>query len=286
MVLVVLGAVRRSPCSGVPVVRRGGRRWARSVCGWASAGVAQASARGLVAREGSFLRTPKARGEVTGRDVLRGNPSRSGWRCCPGRGRSRLRPARLARPGGRLAARGAGPGAAPLNSLAAARAYLTPELRRRRREMLPSYERPRRRDGSSSSRPSAPPSRPRPSWSSPPPAGGPVPSDLPAQAIGPAPDRAPRAPGRSRPRTAPHDRHRRRGTGDRTPARAAGDGSRAVPVDRGPGARDADRGGHARRDPHAHARADAGGDPHAGRVPTRAASPTRRPCRPRDRRPR
>ena len=200
MVLVVLGAVR-----ALALLRRtSGASWREAVgafglwlgLGWV---VAQASARGLVAREGSFLRTPKVRGEVTGGDVLRGNPVEIGLAllCLAGAGLAFGRPGwpGLA-VGSLLLGQGVGYAAAPLNSLAAARAYLTPELRRRRREMLPSWTKlaatPRRlvvvpalaaTVAAAAFLVFAAP------------AGGPVPSDLPAQAIGPAPDRAPRAPG-------------------------------------------------------------------------------------------
>jgi hypothetical protein len=137
----------------VALLRRTGRIGWRQAAGafglWLALGwvVALASVRGLVARQGAFLRTPKVRGDVSWRDALRGNVVESllAVLCLAG-----------AVTGFAAAATGTGSGlvvgvllllqgggyaAAPLNSLAAVRADLTPELRRRRREALLSWTR-------------------------------------------------------------------------------------------------------------------------------------------------
>jgi hypothetical protein len=145
--LVVLGAVR-----SVALVRRSpGAGWREAVgafglwlgLGWV---VALASVRGLLADEGTFLRTPKTRGNVGWRDAFRGNVVETGLAllCLAGAG--------FAATAGTLGAvvvtvllsvQAAGYAAAPLNSLAAITAHLTPELARHRRETLLAWTRVR-----------------------------------------------------------------------------------------------------------------------------------------------
>jgi cellulose synthase/poly-beta-1,6-N-acetylglucosamine synthase-like glycosyltransferase len=146
--LVVLGWVR-----SVALLRRtAGTGW-RDALGalglWLALGwvVAQASVRGALAREGAFLRTPKVRGEVSWRQSLRGNVVESvlALACLVG-AVAGLAAAAAGAPSGAvvgllLLMQGAGYAAAPVNSLAAVRADLTPELRRRRRETLLSWTR-------------------------------------------------------------------------------------------------------------------------------------------------
>lgn len=144
-VLVVLGAVR-----ALALVRRtSGASWKEAVgafglwlgLGWV---VAQASVRGLVAREGAFLRTPKVRGELGWRDALNGNRVEAvlAMVCllAVGVAWAEPTPARAV-VGALLAVQAAGYAAAPLNSLSAVRSYLPPALRRRRLEKLPSWTR-------------------------------------------------------------------------------------------------------------------------------------------------
>jgi len=144
--LVVLGSLR-----SLALLRRTGRATSREAVGalgmWLSLGwvVALASVRGLVAREGAFLRTPKVRGDVGWRDSLRGNLVESALAvtCLAGAVLGGLAAASGAASGAIVAllllVQGLGYAAAPLNSLAAARADMTPEQRRRRREKLLSW---------------------------------------------------------------------------------------------------------------------------------------------------
>lgn len=100
--------------------------------GWA---VAIGAARGLFAREGAFLRTPKVKGDLTWRDALRGNRVETslallvmavaGVAFAQGTWPGVLL-------GSLLAWQGLGHAMAPLNSLAAIRADLPADLRRRR----------------------------------------------------------------------------------------------------------------------------------------------------------
>lgn len=145
VVLTLLGAVR---CVGL-VRRVGGSSWREAVGAlgvWLALGwcVAQAAVKGAVAREGAFLRTPKVRGDAKARDALRGNPVETflGLCCLAGAGLLWWHPALvLAALSGLLLVQGVGYLAAPLNSLAAMRADLTPELRLRRRQLLRSWTR-------------------------------------------------------------------------------------------------------------------------------------------------
>ena len=151
LVLVVLGAVR-----ALALLRRtSGATWSESLGAfgmWLALGwtVALASARGLFAREGVFLRTPKVKGELRWSHAFRGN------RVELGLGVLCLVVAGLA--GGvatagalavavLLAVQGLGHLAAPFNSLAAIRADLPEELRRRRREAVASWGVPAARRG-------------------------------------------------------------------------------------------------------------------------------------------
>jgi cellulose synthase/poly-beta-1,6-N-acetylglucosamine synthase-like glycosyltransferase len=146
--LVVLGSLR-----SVALLRRTGRIGWREAAGafglWLALGwvVSLASVRGLVARQGAFLRTPKVRGDVSWRDALRGNVVEAllAVLCLAGAAAG-FAAAAAGTPSGLvvgvlLLLQGSGYVAAPLNSLAAVRADLTPELRRRRREALPSWTR-------------------------------------------------------------------------------------------------------------------------------------------------
>jgi hypothetical protein len=148
VVLVALGWLR-----SLALVRRTGDVGWREAAGalglWLALGwvVAQASARGLVAREGVFLRTPKVRGEVRWWHALRGNVVETllAVTCLTGAGAALVAASSGVRSGLvvglLLALQGAGYAAAPLNSLAAVHAHLTPELRRRRRESMLSWTR-------------------------------------------------------------------------------------------------------------------------------------------------
>jgi cellulose synthase/poly-beta-1,6-N-acetylglucosamine synthase-like glycosyltransferase len=149
--LVVLGAVR-----SLALVRRtSGASWGEAfgafglwlALGWT---VARASARALVAKQGAFLRTPKVRGELGLRHAFRGNIAEVvlALVCVTG--------AVLALVAGSttgvlvgclLLVHTAGYAAAPANSIAAIRSDLPEELRRRRREMLPSWTGPAARRG-------------------------------------------------------------------------------------------------------------------------------------------
>jgi len=146
--LVLLGSLR-----SVALLRRASQSSWRDAIGalglWLALGwvVALASVRGLVARQGAFLRTPKVRSEVSWRDSVRGNVVESllALACVAGAVAGFLAAA-AGRAGGvavgvLLTLQAAGYAAAPLNSLAAARADLTPELSRRRREEMLSWTR-------------------------------------------------------------------------------------------------------------------------------------------------
>jgi cellulose synthase/poly-beta-1,6-N-acetylglucosamine synthase-like glycosyltransferase len=146
--LVVLGWAR----SVALLHRTAGAGWREALgalglwlgLGWV---VALASVRGALAREGAFLRTPKVRGEVTWRQSLRGNLVESGLALlCLAGAAAGLVAAATGTPSGAvvgllLLLQGAGYAAAPVNSLAAAGADLTPELRRRRRDTRLSWTR-------------------------------------------------------------------------------------------------------------------------------------------------
>jgi cellulose synthase/poly-beta-1,6-N-acetylglucosamine synthase-like glycosyltransferase len=146
--LILLGSLR-----SVALLRRAAHvRWSEALGAlgiWLSLSwiVAFASARALVAREGTFLRTPKVRGDVSWRDALRGNLVESALAvlCLCGAGLA-VTAAVGGTPGGvvvgfLLVLQGIGYAAAPVNSLAAVRADLTSEQRRRRREKLVSWTR-------------------------------------------------------------------------------------------------------------------------------------------------
>jgi hypothetical protein len=145
--LVLLGAVR----SIALVHRASGARW-RDAFGafglWLALGwvVALGSLRGLLAREGAFLRTPKFRGQVSWREALRANVAETVLLAICLAGAAVGFAAQSlggAVVGTLLVLQGAGHAMAPYNSLAAIRADLTPELRRRRREKRLSWTRVR-----------------------------------------------------------------------------------------------------------------------------------------------
>jgi hypothetical protein len=151
VVVIVLGALR-----SLALLRRtSGATW-REAFGafglWTALGwtVAKAAARGLVAREGVFLTTPKVRGELGPRHALRGNLTETviGLSCAVigvvAVSRGNLGAVAV---GVLLVIQAVGYLAAPLNSMAAIRSDLPEELRRRRREMLPSWGTPARRGG-------------------------------------------------------------------------------------------------------------------------------------------
>jgi cellulose synthase/poly-beta-1,6-N-acetylglucosamine synthase-like glycosyltransferase len=151
LVLVVLGAVR-----ALALVRRtSGASWGESFGAfgmWLALGptVAMASFRGLFAREGVFLRTPKVKGELRWTHAIRGNRAELALGVV-GVGVAVLA-VRAGEPGALavaalLAAQAAGYLAAPLNSLAAIRSDLPEELRRRRREAVASWGAPAARRG-------------------------------------------------------------------------------------------------------------------------------------------
>lgn len=143
LVLVVLGALR-----SLALVRRtSGAGWGESLGAfgiWLALGwtVALASFRGLTARAGVFLRTPKVKGELSWRDALRGNRVELGLGlvCLVLAGavaaRGELAAAAVAL---LLVVHAAGYLSAPVNSLAAIRSDLPEELRRRRREAVASW---------------------------------------------------------------------------------------------------------------------------------------------------
>lgn len=151
VVVVVLGALR----SVALVHRTSGARWRESfgafglwlALGWT---VAQAASRGLFAREGVFLRTPKVRGELGVRHALRGNLAElllaavCGAVALVALTRGSVGPVVV---GGLLLIQAIGYAAAPLNSVAAIRADLPEELRRRRLASLQSWGTPARRGG-------------------------------------------------------------------------------------------------------------------------------------------
>jgi hypothetical protein len=144
--LVLLGSLR-----SLALLRRTGRATWREAVGalgmWLSLGwvVALASVRGLVARQGAFLRTPKVRGDVGWRDSLRGNLVESALAaaCLAGAVLGGLAAASGVASGAIVALllviQGLGYAAAPLDSLAAANADMTPEQRRRRRDKLMAW---------------------------------------------------------------------------------------------------------------------------------------------------
>ena len=143
--LVVLGAIR-----SLALVRRtSGARWGEALGAfglWLALGwtVARASTLGLFSKEGVFLRTPKVRGEPSASDAVRGNLSETllavACLAIGGLALARHSAGSLA-VGGLLLVQAVGFAAAPLNSLAAIRSDLPEELRRRRRELLPSWGR-------------------------------------------------------------------------------------------------------------------------------------------------
>lgn len=143
--LVLLGALR----SVALVHRAEGARW-RDAFGafglWLALGwvVALGSVRGLVAREGAFLRTPKFKDEVSLRTALRGNLMEVGVTLlCLAGAVAGFAAASFggAVVGTLLLLQGGGHAMAPYNSLAAVRADLPQVLRRRRREQLLSWTR-------------------------------------------------------------------------------------------------------------------------------------------------
>lgn len=141
-VLVVVGSVR-----ALALLRRtSGATWRESVGAfgiWLGTGwvVTTASIRGLFAREGKFLRTPKVRGEVGLGHALRANlPETTIAVSCVAMALAaaaelQFRPVVI---GALLLVQAAGYAAAPLNSIAAIRSELPEMLHRRRttREML------------------------------------------------------------------------------------------------------------------------------------------------------
>lgn len=149
--LVLLGAAR-----SLALVRRtSGAGW-RDAMGafglWLALGltVARASARGLVARKGAFLRTPKLRGELSWRHAIRGNVAETLLALVCGAGAAVALLAGSAAAvvvGMLLLVHAAGYAAAPLNSLAAINTDLPDDLRRRRREALVSWTGPVARRG-------------------------------------------------------------------------------------------------------------------------------------------
>jgi cellulose synthase/poly-beta-1,6-N-acetylglucosamine synthase-like glycosyltransferase len=151
LVLVVLGAIR-----ALAVVRRtSGASWSESIgtfgmwlaLGWT---VALASFRGLFARAGVFLRTPKVKGELRWTHAFRGNRVELAIGAVSlvvaGLAVSTATAAAVA-VAALLAVQGLGHLAAPINSLAAIRSDLPEELRRRRREAVGSWGVPAARRG-------------------------------------------------------------------------------------------------------------------------------------------
>ncbi|TWG94846.1 Glycosyltransferases, probably involved in cell wall biogenesis [Nocardioides sp. J9] len=143
LVLVVLGALR-----SLALVRRtSGAGWRESLGAfgiWLALGwtVALACVRGLTAREGAFLRTPKVKGDLGWRDAVRGNRTElvAGLVCLAVAAVVVLRGGwAAAAVGGLLAVHAAGYFSAPVNSLAAIRSDLPEDLRRRRREAVASW---------------------------------------------------------------------------------------------------------------------------------------------------
>jgi len=149
--LVMLGALR-----SLALVRHtSGASWGEALGAFGlwmalSWTVAQAALRGLFARAGVFLRTPKVRGDLSLRDAIRGNRVESALALlCAGVAVwsiSRTTAGSVA-VGVLLLMHAVGYAAAPINSVAAIRSELPDELRRRRREMLQSWSRPAARRG-------------------------------------------------------------------------------------------------------------------------------------------
>jgi cellulose synthase/poly-beta-1,6-N-acetylglucosamine synthase-like glycosyltransferase len=153
VVLLVLGVLRALAL----VNRTSGAGWRESGGAfllWVSLAltVAQASARGLFAKQGAFLRTPKVRGELGWRDAVRGNRVETGLAIgCLATGAVALTRGTFGASvvGGLLLVQGLGYGSALVNSIAAIRSDL-PEDLRRRRLLAGSWERlaaPARRGG-------------------------------------------------------------------------------------------------------------------------------------------
>lgn len=151
LVLVVLGAVR-----ALALVRRtSGASWGESVGAfglWLALGwtVALASFRGMFARQGVFLRTPKVKGGLRWTHAFRGN--RVELLLGTVSGVVALLAVSVGEAGAMavavlLAAQALGYLAAPVNSLAAIRSDLPEDLRRRRREALASWGAPAARRG-------------------------------------------------------------------------------------------------------------------------------------------
>ncbi|HJQ07756.1 MAG TPA: glycosyltransferase [Nocardioides sp.] len=149
--LVLLGALR-----SLALVRRtSGASWGDAIGAfgiWLALGwtVAQATFRGMFARQGVFLRTPKVRGEPRPIDALRGNRFETVVAiACGVLGVLTLAQGTWAGGfvGALLLVQGLGFAAAPYNSIAAIRADLPEDLRRLRRAGLASWGRPARRGG-------------------------------------------------------------------------------------------------------------------------------------------
>jgi len=149
--LVLLGALR-----SLALVRRAsGATWGEAfgafglwlALGWT---VAQATFRGMFARHGVFLRTPKVKGDPRPVDALRGNRFETLVALvCGAAGTAVLLLGTTAGVfiGVLLVVQAVGFAAAPANSLAAIRADLPEDLRRFRRGGLASWGRPARRSG-------------------------------------------------------------------------------------------------------------------------------------------
>ncbi|HEY3013662.1 MAG TPA: glycosyltransferase [Nocardioides sp.] len=153
VVVMLLGAMR-----ALALVRRtSGATWGEALGAWGlwiALGwtVARASARGLFAREGVFLRTPKVRGELGAGDALRGNLSETllALGCVLASAIAfAVGSVGAAAVGVLLVMQAAGYATAPVNSLAAIRSDLTEELRRHRRQRqgLGYWGKPARRGG-------------------------------------------------------------------------------------------------------------------------------------------
>ncbi len=153
VVVMLLGAMR-----ALALVRRtSGATWGQALGAWGlwiALGwtVARASARGLFAREGVFLRTPKVRGELGAGDALRGNLTETllALGCVLASAIAfAVGSVGAVAVGVLLVIQAAGYAAAPVNSLAAIRSDLTDELRRRRhqRQGLGYWGKPARRGG-------------------------------------------------------------------------------------------------------------------------------------------
>jgi cellulose synthase/poly-beta-1,6-N-acetylglucosamine synthase-like glycosyltransferase len=156
VVLLGLGAVR-----SLALVRRtSGARWGEALGAfgiWLALGmtVARASSRGLVARQGVFLRTPKVRGELGTIDAIKGNLLEIGLAllcivlgiAAITQGISAAEGVGATLVGVLLMLQAAGYLAAPANSVAAIRSDLPEPLRRRRGLLLQSWGGPVRRGG-------------------------------------------------------------------------------------------------------------------------------------------